>query len=163
MKLFILISITLLGSLDSTDSQEQKYKALFISQFTKYVNWPETSEKTKIAVLGDAEIARYLSEFNEKKNLKFDITKTSKLESVSSDVNLIFVSSSKSNLFKQVLSKYRGQPVLIVSEKAGLGREGSGINFVLKDRKIAFEINEKALESHHLKVASQLKALAINI
>ena len=163
MKLVIVLFIGLFALINSTHAQEDKYKALFISQFTKYINWPEPSSKTEIAVLGDTEITKYLREFNEKKKLNFEINKTGKLTGISSEVDLIFISNAKSSLIKQILSKYEGKPVLIVSEKDGLGHKGSAINFVLKDNKIAFEINEKALTSHNLQVASQLKALAINI
>lgn len=147
----------------TTGQDEKKYKALFISQFTKYVNWPETSGSTKIVVIGDAEIAKFLKELNEKKSLNFEIDKTNSLGSVSQDVNILFISNSKSNLLSQVVQKYKGLPVLIISEKHGLCQKGSAINFVLKDDKLAFELNERTLTKHKLKVAGQLKKLAINI
>lgn len=164
MKLLVIMSIMLCSLIDNTAGHdEKKYKALFISQFTKYIKWPDSSGSTKIAVIGDSELAKFLEEFSTKKDLNFDIDKTNSLTAVSMDVDVIFISNMRSNLIKQITTKYEGLPVLIVSEKNGLCKKGSAINFVLKDDKLAFEINEKTLTQHKLKVASQLKSLAISI
>lgn len=145
-------------------SQEGKYKALFIAQFTKYVNWPDNKTSgTKITILGDTQATDFLIQFNKTKNLNFEIVSTNDWSSISADTDLVFVSNAKSAHLTKILSKFSGKPVLVVTEKDGLAKKGSAINFVVKNSKLAFELNEGAFTKNNLQVAGQLKALAINI
>jgi hypothetical protein len=49
----------------------------------------------------------------------------------------------------------------VVTEQDGLALKGSHINFVLKDGKLAFELNQNALTKNKLKAANELTRLAI--
>jgi hypothetical protein len=59
-----------------------------------------------------------------------------------------------------VLTKVGEVSTLIITEQAGLGVKGSGINFFLKEKKLAFELNQAALAKHKLKAPIELTRLA---
>jgi hypothetical protein len=50
---------------------------------------------------------------------------------------------------------------MVVSESDGAGMKGSDINFVIKDGKLAFELNQAAVSKKSLKVSMELSRLAI--
>jgi hypothetical protein len=77
--------------------------------------------------------------------------------------HIIYVSPSKISDFQSILSKFTSQPVLIITEAPGLAEKGAAINFVEQGGKIKFELNERETDRRKLKVASQLKTLAILI
>ena len=52
---------------------------------------------------------------------------------------------------------------LVITDKAGLGEKGSGINFKNVDNKLKFELNQRAVEASNLKVAGALSSMAILI
>jgi hypothetical protein len=61
------------------------------------------------------------------------------------------------------LGKTGTQPTLLITEEAGLGAKGSDINFITKDGKLAFELNQAAASKRNLKVSNTLTSMAILI
>jgi hypothetical protein len=51
----------------------------------------------------------------------------------------------------------------VVTEEPGQGVKGSDINFIDKDGKLAFELNQNAVNKRKLKVSTELTRLAIII
>jgi hypothetical protein len=77
--------------------------------------------------------------------------------------HILYVPSHKSTLIDNVLAKVASQPILIVTEEPGLGVKGSDINFIVKDGKLAFELNQAAVNRQNLKVSNELTRLGIMI
>ena len=76
---------------------------------------------------------------------------------------MLFVSSSKSALIPEVIEKVSTQSILVISEEVGAGQKGSDINFIVKDGKLAFELNQASVTRQGLKVSNELSRLAILI
>ena len=76
---------------------------------------------------------------------------------------VIFIDKSKSHEFDAVNNKVKGKGTLVITDKAGLGEKGSGINFKNVDNKLKFELNQRAVEASNLKVAGALTSMAILI
>ena len=53
--------------------------------------------------------------------------------------------------------------ILVVTEENGLGAKGSNINFIMREGKLAFELNQATLNKQNLKVSNELSRLAILI
>ena len=151
-------------------AQETDYKAytLFIYNFMKYVEWPETASKGEfiISVLGDSPINKELQELAHLKKLKGRPIVFRKVNSAQEAFNshLVFIPASKSSTVKVFKEQAQGLPLLIVGEREGLAKKGAGISFVtLEEDELKFDINKKDIEGHHLKVANQLVSLGIVI
>jgi len=142
---------------------ENKVKSLFVYNFTRYIQWPQTGQDVTIGVLGhDAEIMSAFSDMTSKKTASGGkiIIKEFSNPAEANNYHLVFIPANNSKIIKQVPTMTK---TLIVTEKAGLAQEGSDINFINKDGKIRFEMNIKKIDNTELKVSSQLKSLAIAI
>jgi hypothetical protein len=167
MKKFIfLVIFSVVFSL--AQAQSHKYQSVFIYTFTKYVIWPEAynAGDFEILVLGDCPI---LPELQEMANLKkvngTRPIKITKIKSASEirKCNILFVPANQSGQIADIVSKVSNQSILIVTEEPGLGAKGSNINFIVKDGKLAFELNQSAISKQNLKIANELTRLAILI
>ena len=162
---FLLIFILLISI--NAKAQDYKFHSVFIYNFTKYIQWPSAYQNGDfvIGVLGKSEITENLQKMAEIKTVGSQKIAVSQFNNVPeiSKCHILFIPSSNSNELENVLAKIGNQPTLIITERPGLGKKGSGINFVLQSGKWKFELNKSAIESSELKVSGELAKLAILI
>jgi hypothetical protein len=154
--------------LQDPNSSNSKIKATFIYNFTKYIDWPEKYKEGNfvIGVLGTSTFYNDLSTLLSTKSVggqKFEIKSYTSSESVSSVCHILFITAENSAQLPEVLKKLKGKSTLIVTEKSGLAKQGSGINFVVDNNKQRFELNKSNVEKYSLKVSSTLASLAIAV
>ncbi len=157
----ILLSVAVCMIATNAKSQGINYKvhALFIYKFTQYIEWPTTNATYVIGVVGNSPIIEELQALaNTRKNLTIKkLTATSDL----SGCQLIFVSENSSSSLGSISGKVTGKPVLVISETGSGAKKGAGINFVMKDDKMKFELNKGTVERQGLKVSGDLVTLSI--
>ncbi|MDX2196772.1 MAG: YfiR family protein [Cytophagales bacterium] len=165
----IIILMMTLWYCQKSQAQDVNYKvhAMFMYHFTKYLDWPE-SKKTGdfvIGVYGNSDISKELESIAAAKKAGTQNIIVKKLSSASeaTGCHIVFVSGSKSSDVNDLCNALSGKPTLVVTEKNGLCKKGSGINFILVDDKLRFEINKNAIESNSLKVSTELQKLGILI
>jgi hypothetical protein len=148
-------------------AQSYKMHSVFIFSFTRYVQWPETYNggDFEILVLGDSPIVEELKSMAQVKKVGDRTIKITKINSPAEirKCNILFVPSGKSSQITEVLGKVTTQSILVVTEEPGLGAKGSNVNFITKDGKLAFELNQGAATKQGLKVSNELSRLAILI
>ena len=141
--------------------------SMMVFNFVKYVQWPagDNSKEFVIGVVGSNEIYNTLTTWygGKAKGAKIYVIKKFKNASEVTDCQVIFIDSSKSNEFDAINSQMTGKGTLVVTNRNGLGSKGSCINFKTVDDKLRFELNQHAIESSNLKVASALTSMAILI
>jgi hypothetical protein len=159
--LFFSFTLTL------TQAQNYKLHSVFIYSFTRYVQWPDAynSGDFEIMVLGDSPILDELKAMAQAKKVGDRNIRVTRINSPSDikKCNILFVPASKSSLINDVLAKVNTQSILVVTEEAGLGLKGSNINFITKDGKLAFELNQASIGKQNLRVSNELSRLAIMI
>lgn len=74
--------------------------------------------------------------------------------------HILYVPIDWSAKFSEVAAKVGDAPVLLVTEKATGANRGC-VNFINKDGRLAFEINQEQFAKHKLKAASELMRLAV--
>jgi hypothetical protein len=150
-----------------TFAQNYKYHSLFIFSFTRYVQWPESSNQGdfEITVLGDSPLVNELTTMAQTKKVGDRPIKVNKIQSIGElkKCNILFVPSGRSAQLAEVIAKVNSQPILVVTEENGLGVKGSNINFIMREGKLAFELNQATLNKQNLKVSNELSRLAILI
>lgn len=148
-------------------AQNYKMHSVFVYSFTRYVIWPEaySSGDFEITVLGDSPIIEELKTMAQAKKVGDRAIKVTKISSPAEikKCNMLFVSASKSALIPEVMEKIATQSILVISEEEGAGLKGSDINFIVKDGKLAFELNQASVSRQGLKVSNELSRLAILI
>lgn len=154
--------------LQDPNASNAKLKASYIYNFTKYINWPDKYKEGNfvIGVLGTSTFYNDLTILLSTKtvgNQKFEIKSFMAAESISGTCHILFVPSENSSMLPVVLKKMKSKNTLIITEKPGLAKQGSAINFVVQNNKQKFELNKSNIEKYSLKVSSTLSALAITV
>jgi hypothetical protein len=164
-KFALLIAFVAVFSL--AHSQSYKLHSVFVYSFTRHVIWPEGADQGdfEIVVLGDTPMYEALLELAQAKKVGDRAIKITKVQNVSEikSCSILFVPAGKSSLIADVVSKINTQPTLIITEEQGMGARGSDINFIMKEGKLAFELNQAAASKHNLKISNQLVSMAILI
>ena len=173
--LFILIAFFCLSAdwvrvpvLQEPNSSNSKIKATFLYNFTKYIDWPERYKEGNfvIGVLGTSSFYNDLNTLLSTKTVgsqKFEIKSYTSVESISGLCHILFIPAENSAMLPDLLKKMKGKSTLIVTEKIGMTKQGSAINFVIENNKQRFELNKNNISKYNLKVSSTLEALAIKV
>jgi hypothetical protein len=161
--LFVLLALTCTVA----NAQNYKLHSVFIFSFARYVIWPEGYNQGdfEILVMGDSPIVGALEEMAKAKKVGERTIKVTKITNPSEirKCNILFIPSSKSSQLNDVMSKVSNQSILVITEEPGLGAKGSVINFIMKEGKLAFELNQSAVAKQNFKIANELSRLAILI
>jgi hypothetical protein len=144
-----------------------KIKAVFIYNFTKYIEWPKTYKEGEftIGIIGESPLYSELTKMTQTKkvaNQSLQVKKFSSADEVSK-CHILYLSKDKSGEISSLLKSLKNNSTLIVTEQAGLVDKGAGINFIIKDNRQKFELNKGNVEKYKLKVSSSLEALAFTV
>src|SRR5690606_35377890 len=118
-----------------------------------------------IKVLGESSFESELKVMAQSKKVGNRAIKVNRIEDIAdvSDCHILVIPASQSARLEELLAKLQGLPVLVVTEEPGLGTKGSDINFVDRDGRLAFELNQSTINNRKLKVSTELTRLAILI
>ena len=169
MRKLILIFLFSFVTFSFSLAQKEKYQSLFIYNFTKYIKWPENyvAEKFVIGIIGNSKIIDDLNEMaiTKKKTAngaEIEVKKYSSPEEVG-ECHILFVSENMVDRFPLIDVRTSGKPILLITDSPGMGAKGSIINFVERDGKIKFELNESSATKRNLVISGSLTSLAILI
>lgn len=167
MKKSALVILGLFALCITARAQDEKFKALFMYNFTKYIEWPQNKQSGDfvIGVIGSPAIASELNAIASKKTVGSQSIKVKEISS-SDDVaklHIVYVAESKSGDAEGIAGRIKGKGVVLITDKAGLAQTTSGINYIKQDGKQKFEANQKILEQEGVKVSSQLMALGVPV
>lgn len=156
-QLVLIIAAVLYSTSSSAQISNRKLEAIYLYNFTKYINFSTTSGY-KIGVLQDTEIAQELQE-NLKSKAGIEVEMISSVGEAQS-CNIIYVPKTKSSHLSELVSQLNKSEVLIVTEE-DLAKQGAPISFVIDGSKLRFKINKLALEQSGLQASTSLLSLAI--
>ncbi len=144
---------------------EYDVKAVFLYNFTRYIEWPEAVGPggLTIVVLGESAIVAPLQEIARKRAVgqtPLVVRQCLEIGQIGRP-RILFIARSAVPEIARVLEKTRGTDILTVSEAEGLAARGVAVNFVERDGTIKFEMSERTLKEARIQVSSQLLRLAI--
>ena len=155
------------GCAFSQDRPMHEVHSMMVYNFTKYVQWPDHAGGGEfiIGVVGSTEVYNTLNGWygGKPRGTKTYIIKKFNSAADVTECHVLYIDKSKSGEFDNVNDKLKGKGTLIITDKSGLGEQGSSINFKLVDNKLKFELNQKAIEASNLKVSGALSSMAILI
>ena len=156
---FLLVVISLFFFAETqAQVSTRKLEAIYLYNFTKYINWQKATGSYTIGVLGDSDIAQEL-ETNLKS--KGGITvKTINNVAEGKSCEIVYLPKAKSASLADLVKTLSSQGVLIVTED-DLAAQGASVSFVLDGSKLRFKINQQALDNAGLQASSSLLSLAI--
>lgn len=165
-RLVLFCTLVLLGA-TWLHAQQDMFKSLFIYNFTKSIDWPADYQQGDfvVAVVGKDGVADELQKLATTKKINTQNLQVVQLNNISDvpKAHIIYVSASKSGSLASIVNYYKNKPTLVVTQKEKACSEGAGINFILVDGKLKFEICPKNITSHRLALSPKLTALGVLI
>jgi len=158
---FRILMIILIFSSALSNAQDEKFKAIFIYNFTKHVNWPQKQGNFVIIVAGNDPITAEIQSIALKKTVgiaKIEV-KTARTSSDITACHILYVPQTKPEDLALYAAKAKDMNILLVTDNKDACLKGSCINFVNSGGKISFEISRSNIESNGLKVSGDLMQL----
>jgi hypothetical protein len=145
-------------------SQEKMYSTVMLN-FAKGIEWPQNKDSESF-VIGVYEYPPLATELRSlggalkagKKKIEVrDLTSPDQ----ASLCNILFVPAYKIKLLPSILKTVGDAPTLIITNKFEMAKKGSGVNFLLVNGKLQYEINCKSIENRGMKIPASIKGLGI--
>ena len=163
----LLLSMTHLAPAAQPPSREYELKAVFLFNFSQFVEWPPASFSTAqaplvIGILGKNPFGSYLEELvaGEKVNgHAVTIQYYNSVEEIRS-CHILFVNLADTKKTERAIGDLRGRNILTVSDASDFSAQGGMIRFFTRENKIKFEIDLEASKAAGLTISSKLLRLA---
>ncbi len=150
-------------------TQEYQLKLAFMVNFARFITWPAETFSPEhphlaLCVLGDNPFGNALSGVEGKKVSDCTL-KVQQMEAFGQErqCHLLFVSRSEGGNLAALKPALAGRPIVTISDIPGFAAAGGGIEFVLKDNKLSFIINNSAMKELGIQASSSLLNLAASI
>ncbi len=151
---------------ENSFGQDEKFKALFIYNFTKYIEWPAINGNDfKIAIVGNNNLANELNSIASKMKVgqrSINII-SAKFSSEIFDCQIVYISNNNIAELSYLKGKAKSNNYLIITETPNSCLLGSCINFVSRNGSLKYEISKLNIENAGLKVNSSLLVLGIEV
>jgi hypothetical protein len=146
---------------------EYQVKALFLLNFTKYVDWPPNAfarndTPITIGLYGENKLGEALKSAVAGKSVggRAIIVRQIERAEDSGHCQILFISASEAFRVRGILEKTSKLPILTVGEEATFAQCGGIINFVLKNGNVRLEVDLAAAKQAGLTISSRLLAVA---
>lgn len=150
---------------EAAEPDPSQVKAAFVYNFIKFVFWPRESlppdaPEITLCVLGNDPLGNELESLSGKAAAgKALSVKRISSRDEASICQVLYICRSESRQVKEILKELpRG--VLTIGDMENFAAFGGMINFVIKDRRISFEINPDAAATGEMRISSKLLSLA---
>jgi hypothetical protein len=147
----------------SAADREHQVKAVFLFNFTRFVEWPQNAfpdaqAPLSICVLGADPFGSYLDDVVRGETVQGRPLVVSRLRAAEegASCHILFVSNSESARLAEVQAALQGKPVLSVSDLPGFIADGGIVRFETVSGKIRLSINPGAAKRAGLTVSSKL-------
>lgn len=171
--LLILAVITCGGITEEAQAggadREYKLKAAFLLNFSKFTTWPEeafsqSSESFDFCVAGQDPFGSTLSSLETKSvgGRRIRLRLQESLEETKG-CHVIFVSKSEKSKLSKLQQITDGQPVVTVSDIEGFSSFGGTFEFITRDGRLSFIVNNGQAKNSRLQINASLLNLAAEV
>lgn len=148
-------------------AKEFQVKALFLYNFTHFVQWPQESFSDPdaplvIGILGEDPFGPYIDELVKGEavnNHPIVVERYASIEDVD-HCHVLFINFAEKNTVKRTLDSLQARPILTVGDVDNFARMGGIIRFVREDERIGLRINTTAAAEAQLVISSKLLRLS---
>jgi hypothetical protein len=151
---------------EAANDLEDRVKAAFLLNFTKFVEWPAETAKRQtpitICVFGDDRFVSTLERMVEGESIASRrIVAQAARPQAAGHCTVAFIRRSEKDL-AGVLASF-GQGVLTVGESEDFLAKGGMIAFVLENRRVRFDVSQTAVRNAGLRLSSRLLSVARSV
>ncbi len=171
LKYYIISLLLVCGmfsiSMQSPVTREYQVKAVFLFNFSQFVEWPAASFSSDhtpliIGVLGENPFGSFLEETvsGEKANGHPLVVQYYKNIADVKECHILYVNPAETNKLDQIVGSLKGKNILTVSDANGFLQKGGMIRFFTRNKKTQLQINLDAAKAARLVISSKLLRLA---
>lgn len=155
----------------NTEDQDREYKlkAAFLLNFSKFITWPQesfpdSSQSFDFCIVGKSPFGTALDGL-ESKTIKGRQVKLFYSDSISEakTCHMMFISKSEQNNLDQLEQTIGQQPTITVSDIYEFSNNGGIIEFITKDERLSFIINNQQAIQNKLQISASLLNLAAEV
>jgi hypothetical protein len=144
---------------------EYQVKAAYLFNFSRFVEWPQSSFSDPeaplvIGIIGKDPFGPVVDEFMKTVRGRRVVIEHPNWDQKLSQYHVLFISRSEKKHLGIILGKTKGSSVLTVSEIDEFCASGGIIGFVFEDDRVRFEINLDEAAKAQLKISSKLSSMA---
>jgi hypothetical protein len=152
------------------EATETAIKAVYLYKFGFFVEWPSAAfpsadSPLALCVVGDDPFGATLDDAVKGQKIGNHPIAVRRLAAISRDsgCHIVYLANSASARTTQTLAALKGSDVLTVTDIAPGGDEAGIINFVTKDNRVRFDIDDAAAAAGGLTISSRLLNLALDV
>lgn len=154
---------------NTTETQEYKLKAAFLVNFIRFISWPseayqQESGKFHLCIEGGNpfgdELERAQTQRFNKRSL--DVVYDGSKDELKK-CQMIFIGVKEQEQARALLSLLQDRPVVTVSDIPGFIDMGGSIEFVVKNGRLMFIINQTGLHQRSINVSASMLSLAVGL
>lgn len=168
LAIFCIMAVPGTACAANGDSLEYAVKAAYLYKFGIYVEWPAAAfsspdAELNLCVAGDDPFGAALDNAVEGQRIDNRPIVIRRLKTVTRDsgCHILYLGVPDATRANQILETVRGTSVLTVGDAIGAG--GGIVTFVVKDRRVRFNVDEDAAAQNGLIVSSKLLNLALTV
>lgn len=161
--LFFILLITGGIQAQSTVPPEYRVKAVFVYNFTQFIDWPKDAfefaeEPLIIGVLGNNPFGTNLEEAVESEKVGAHPIQVRYFKDVFelSKCHILYINLSQPDAVKNVINSLAGHSTLTIHDTEEFPQWGGMIRFFINESKINLEINTTAAKAAKLHISSKL-------
>ena len=158
------------GATAADESLEYAVKAAVLYKFGFFVEWPATAFSSstspfRLCIVGEDPFGSILDKAVSGQQVGARSIEVRRLKAVGRDsgCQILYIGVSEAPRFGQIIEALRGSSVLTVSDGRAPGTAAGIIQFVIKDDRVRFDIDDVAAEQNGLAISSKLMSLALNV
>lgn len=168
LKVFVAF-LFLFGSFSSKaqSSREYNIKAVFLYNFTQFVEWPTDALRKPdapfiIGILGNDPFRSAIDEAVAGEKVKGHQIMVQRYQNVKDikNCNILFISNTEGGKLREILAALPNKNILTVSDIPEFAATGGIIRFMTKENKIKLQINLLASKEADLNISSKLLQVA---
>ena len=151
-------------------SVEYAVKAAFLHKFGSFVEWPATAFASpaspfQLCVVGEDPFGAVLDKAVSGQQIANRPIEVRRLKAVRPDsgCHIVYLAASEAQRLAQIIEALRGSSVLTVSDGRSPGVATGIINFVIKDDRVRFDIDDEAAAQNRLAISSKLLSVALSV
>ncbi|AYB29081.1 YfiR family protein [Chryseolinea soli] len=148
-------------------SKEYQVKAVFLYNFTQFIEWPpdafdQPDAPLVIGILGPDPFGKYLDETVQGEKVNGHPLVVQRFHTLAdvAHCQILFISTDEKNQWKQIFEYAKARHVLTVGDVTNFSKQGGMIRFFPEENKIRIRINLTSVKNADLKVSSKLLRLA---
>ncbi|HEY5748717.1 MAG TPA: YfiR family protein [Chryseolinea sp.] len=163
----VLLSFGALTPSQNETTKEYQVKAVFLYNFTQFIEWPpeafpQPDAPLVIGILGPDPFGKYLDETVQGEKINGHPLVVHRFRTLAEigHCQILFISTDEKNQWKQIFEYAKAQHVLTVGDVTNFQKQGGMIRFFPEENKIRIRINLTSVKNADLKVSSKLLRLA---